>query len=492
MAYIAGFDLGTQSAKLLILDTVTKKTVALDSFTYPLIVKDGGVREQEASYWEESLETLFKRVDEKIRSQIISIGVSGQQHGFVPMDKDGKVLSPVKLWCDTSTATECEELTAKLGGVDKVYSLIQNRILPGYTVGKVYAYKKYQSNLFDKMEHILLPHDYINYLLTGRYVTESGDASGTAYFNIEKKEWAWEVLEAIDPDKGWKNVLPTLVPSTSAIGTVSREAAAKYGIPESVTVSAGGGDNMMCAIGLGVVKDGMMAISMGTSGTLFALSEKPVIDREGTLAAFCSSSGAYLPLLCTMNCTVASENVRALLDMDVKTLDKEAEKAGIGAGGLIMLPYLNGERSPNYPNGKGLISGFTSANMTKENIARASLESAVYSLRTGLEPFQKASFNARAIALSGGGAKSPLWRQMVSDVFSLPVKVAKIGENAALGAAVQGYSAATGVSIEKAAEELVEFDETKTCFPIKGNSLKYDKVFKLYKDYEKTLSPLFS
>jgi xylulokinase len=494
MSITAGLDVGTQSTKLVCYDSDARRVVAKAAATYVLVSRDDGSREQEASWFVDAVRGCFSQIPADIRSKIRAIGVSGQQHGFVPLDKDGNVLAPVKLWCDTSTAMECAQLTERLGGSDAVFELIGNQILPGYTAGKVVAMKNRNPERYARIAHILLPHDYVNYYLTGRYVMEAGDASGTAFFDIRTRTWSRPVLEAIDPDADWSSLLPDIVPSSSVIGTVTAKAARELGLDRSVVVSAGGGDNMMGAIGTGCVAAGRMTVSMGTSGTLFGYSDTPIADPSGRLAGFCSSTGGWLPLLCTMNCTVATEEVRKLFDMDVVALDSLAADEPIGARGVTMLPYFNGERSPNYPNGKAVLAGFMLDTMTKGTIARAALESAVYSLRYGLDSFVGLGFTPTAIVLTGGGANSPIWRQMVSDVFDLPVTIPVIGESAAFGAAIQALwaSGSEGDDLSVIAYDHIRMDEQKACMPREGVSAAYKESYLRFLRYSDVLSPIFS
>ena len=276
----------------------------------------------------------------------------------------------------------------------------------------------------------------------------------------------------------------------------TEEAAKRFGIPAGIPVSAGGGDNMMSAIGTGCVKGGTLTMSMGTSGTLYGFSDKSVADPENGISGFASSTNGYLPLLCTMNCTVASEEIRALFNLDVKEFDGEAQKAKPGSDGVFVLPFFNGERTPNLPHGRASITGLTVANSNRANIARAALESAVFSMRGGLEAFRKRGFTPKELRLTGGGAKSPVWRQIVADILNLPVKVPTSSEAAAFGAALQALwclekSAGKNVSMEALADSHVELDESKTTNPIAENVKAYDAAFVEYNKILNQVSPLY-
>jgi xylulokinase len=435
MKTVCGIDLGTQSCKVVIYDYEDKKIIAQSSAPVDLIAENDGTREQKAEWYDEALKACFDKIDRAAKSAIAAIGVSGHQHSFVPLDDKGKAVYNVKLWCDTSTASECAELTDLAGGEKKLIAKTGLPMRPGYTAPKIQWLKNHKPRAFAKLRHVLLPHNYINYLLTGVYAAEYGDASGTAIFDVRGRKWSSAVCKYISPEL--ESALPKLIESGAAVGTVHAPAAALYGIPEGALVSSGGGDNMMSAIGTGTVRDGFLTMSLGTSGTLFGFSKTPVIDPSGNLAAFCSSSGGWLPLLCTMNCTVASEEFRALFALDVKAFDAEAAKAPIGADGVVVLPFFNGERTPNLPNGRASVNGITAANFKRENLARAALESAIFGMRIGLEGFNTLGFKAKEIRLTGGGSKSPLWQSIAANVMNLPVRVPASSEAAAMGGAIQ-------------------------------------------------------
>ena len=455
-----------------------------------------GTREQKAEWWIEALKDCFSRIPAEIRSTARAVGVSGQQHGFVPVDERGNVLREVKLWCDTSTVRECDELTAAYGGKDKLLSGPGNLILPGYTAPKILWFRKHHPDLYKKMAKVLLPHDYLNWYLTGEYTMEPGDASGTALLDIRERRWEGELLRILDPDRDLSSCLPRLINAGEKAGNIRPEAAAALGIPAGIPVSCGGGDNMMGAVGTGTTRDGVLTMSLGTSGTIYGYSDQPVIDPEGNLAAFCSSSGGWLPLLCTMNCTVASELMRELFNKDLKTLNDLAEAAPAGSEGIITLPFFNGERTPNFPRGKGCIVGMNGNNMKEGNILRSAMESAILGMKLGLDSFRKLGFQAREVRLIGGGSKSPLWRQITADLLDLPVKVPVIGEAAAFGGALQALwtmeaSGGSAGDINPLVDLHVSLEEEKTCLPRKEQTAVYRDVYARYSEYVEALSGLF-
>ena len=493
MKTVAGIDLGTQSMKVVIYDYEKKEIIEKASCPMDLISEADGTREQKTEWFDKGLEVCFGKLSAENKKTIEAIGVSGQQHGFVPLDKDGKALYNIKLWCDTSTTEECKIITEAAGGADKVVDALGNLMLTGFTAPKILWLKRNKADAFAALKYIMLPHDYLNWKLTGEYVMEYGDASGTALFDSKNRCWSKKICDIIDSNL--INILPKLIEPSAPAGKVSAQAAKAYGIPEGIPVSAGGGDNMMGAVGTGTVADGFLTMSMGTSGTLYGYSDKPIADPANGLSGFCSSTGGWLPLLCTMNCTVATEFVRGLFQMDVKELDGEASKAPCGSEGVLVIPFFNGERTPNLPNGRASITGLTSANTNRANIARASLESAVFAMRGGLEAFRKLGFQPKEIRLIGGGSKSSIWRQIAADIMNLPIRVPLLDEAAALGGAVQALWCLKNQSgkcdIAQRCAAHVKLAESKSTNPIAGTVAAYNKAYAEYDKIVKTLTPFY-
>jgi xylulokinase len=494
MKTVCGIDLGTQSCKVVLYDYEAKKVVARASAPLELTAAADGTREQEAAWFESAMATCFAALDPAAKATVTAVGVSGQQHGFVPLDAAGQAVYSVKLWCDTATAPECAELTAAAGGEAALLKETGLLMLPGYTAPKILWLKKHKPAAYAKLRHVLLPHDYLNYLLTGEFTADYGDASGTALFDTRARRWSKKICDLIDP--GLLACLPRLVAADRPAGTVSAAAAAKYGLPAGALVSSGGGDNMMGAIGTGTVRDGFLTMSLGTSGTLYGYSDSPVVDQAGSLAAFCSSTGGWLPLLCTMNCTVASEQWRGVFGLDVKEFDAAAGRAPIGAEGVVVLPFFNGERIPNLPAGRASLQGLTMANFSKENVARAALESAIFGMKVGVDAFAAQGFKAREIRLIGGGAKSKLWRRIAADALGLPVKLPAGDEAAALGAALQALwcrerAAGLSTGIAELADAHVALDDSATVLPSPAAAPAYAAAYREYSKYLAALAPLY-
>jgi xylulokinase len=496
MSLVAGIDLGTQSTKLVVYDPEARATVALASAPLEMISGGDGSREQLADWWLDAVRACFAQVDAGVRARIEALAVSGQQHGFVPVDAAGEVLAPAKLWCDTSTAADCGQIMDALGGVARCIELAGNPILAGYTASKLPWTRRHRPDVYARMARILLPHDYLNFFLTGEYFCEHGDASGTGWLDVRTRRWSAELLRATDPERDLSACLPSLAePGTSF--PVLPAIADELGLPRTARVGVGGGDNMMAAIGLGVVVPGRLGMSLGTSGTLFAHSDVPVVDAAGAWAAFCSSTGGWLPLICTMNCTLAIETVARLFGFSAREGDAHIASSEPGAGGLTLLPFFDGERTPDLPHGKGVLAGLDLRNATPANVYRAAMEGAVYTLKYGYDAFGRAGMAFDAIALTGGGANSAAWRQMVADVFDLRVDVPAQAEGAAFGAALQALwsqlrAQGQAVALPELVAAHVAVDPARAATPDPARAAAYREPYRRFLDHLDAVRPLYA
>jgi xylulokinase len=494
-----GIDSGTQGSKAVVFDWSTRQIIAEAYATHELTTLPNGGMEQDPQWWIESCQKAIQQVLKKsaIDPKIIkAIGISGQQHGFVPLDKSGEVIRPAKLWCDTATMKQCETITQKMGGIDQVVQSIGNSVAVGFTASKVLWLKEMEPENYQKLATILLPHDFLNFWLTGEKKAEFGDASGTAYFDVKNRRWSEKVLNSIDDSGKLTECLPELIQSEEPVGVIRKEIADLFGFSDDTIVSSGGGDNMMAAIGTGNVADGVVTASLGTSGTIYANSTNPIIDRQGELAGFCSSTGSWLPLVCTMNVTVSTELTRQLLGLNIQELNKLAEKAPVGSEGLILLPYFNGERTPALPQAKATLFGINSLNYTQENISRSAMEGATFGLKYGMEVLQNLGINADEIRLVGGGSKSKIWRQIVADILNCPVICPVVEEAGALGAALQAvwcfeHQQGSGISLKEITDTSVKLDANKRAEPIGKNVTTYLEIFNQYLKLNTALKDLY-
>jgi D-xylulose kinase len=465
-----------------------------------MIQDNDGTREQQPLWWIQACEKTILQIlshPEVDARDIRAIGVSGQQHGFVPLDKDGNVIRAAKLWCDTATVAQTKTITELAGGHDEVISCIGNSVAAGFTASKILWLAENEPDNYQRLATVLLPHDYINFWLTGERKTECGDASGTAYFDIINRKWSAELLQAIDPEKKLVNCLPELIESHIPVGLVRSELVKKFGLSDRVLVASGGGDNMMGAIGTGNVKPGIVTASLGTSGTIYAYSDKPVIDPAGELAAFCSSTGGWLPLVCTMNVTVATELTKDLLQLDTASLTTLAESAVPGSDGMVLLPFFNGERTPALPGASATLHGMTASNYNRANFCRSAIEGATFGLRYGLDVLKRQGIVASEIRLVGGGAKSSLWRQIAADIFNCPVVRPATEEAGAMGAALQAlwcYLREKGedVKIHDLTEKYIVLETTGGAQPHPAVENLYQEQYERYLALDKAMRSFYS
>ncbi|MDK3159448.1 xylulokinase [Kamptonema cortianum] len=497
--YFIGIDSGTQSTKTIIVDGKTGKVLGSASQAYELIKGlPAGAKEQHPKDWIAAVKATIAKALKAAKvnpRDVAAIGVSGQQHGFVPLDAKGQVIRPAKLWCDTATSPQADKLVKKLGGVKKTVSLTGNSIPAGFTASKILWLKENEPAHYRRLDCVLLPHDYINFWLTGERVMEYGEASGTALMDVRSRKWRKEVINAIDPALAGK--LPRLQSSDKPAGVVRPEVAKLFGFGPGVIVSAGGGDNMMGAIGTGNVDPGCVTASFGTSGTIYAYSKKPVIDPEGQIAAFCDSTGAWMPLLCTMNVTVATEMVKKSFGWTNEKLAAQVAEIAPGADGLLLVPYLEGERTPNVPDGTGVYFGVNTRTFAPAHFARAAMEGVTLGMNYGLNRLRKLGIRPKEIRITGGGANSPVWRQIMADIFGCPVVCLETGEGAALGGAVQAmwcYELSQGrkTTIQALCRKFVKVDRKTLVKPIARNVAVYRRLQALQDGFATDCAGLFS
>lgn len=425
-----GLDVGTQSTKGVVLDasrSVGCAVVARASRAYDLLGGlERGAAEQHPHTWRDAVRSVLQEILAQIDvCHLKGIGVSGQQHGLVVLDEHDEVIRPAKLWCDTTTGVEAEAISKQAG----------HNVPPGFTLPKLLWLKNHEPDNFARVASVLLPHDYVNFLLTGKKFMEAGDASGSGAFDARKREFNQSLLAWVD--ERTPGFFSELVRPDAAAGTVCAPASEFFGLPEGILVSPGGGDNMMSAIGSGATREGATVISLGTSGTAFAYSTQPIVDPKGDIAAFCDSTGAYLPLLCTMNVTGVTDEVRRGFNLNHKTITGLANEIPAGSEGLLFLPYMVGERVPNLPSATGTLLGLRPGLLSAGHLFRAAIEGTSLGLVSGIRRMQALGLKLSAASVVGGGAKNPLWRQVLADMLGVPVLALAEPESAALGGAIQ-------------------------------------------------------
>ncbi|SFE08634.1 xylulokinase [Actinopolyspora alba] len=412
---VAGIDSSTQSTKVVVCDAASGKILRTGTAEH-----HGGTEIDPEVWWD----ALCGATD-GLLDGVTAVGVGAQQHGMVALDSAGEVVRPALLWNDTRSAEAAEQLIAECGGAAATAELTGTVPVASLTITKLRWMAEHEPRLADRVSDVLLPHDWLTAKLTGgEYVTDRGDASGTGYWSPHEERYRHDLLARAFGGRS-PNTPRVLAPGEAA-GTT----------PSGRLVSAGTGDNMAAALGLGITP-GDVVVSLGTSGTVFACSETATSDPEGTVAGFADATGRFLPLVCTLNAARVLTATADLLGTDSAGFDRLACAAEPGAGGLTLLPYLDGERTPNLPDATGTLHGLRRDNMTPENLARAAVEGMLCGLADGLDALREQHVPVRRVLLIGGAARSEAVRRAAPRVFDVPVTVPAPAEYVAIGAARQ-------------------------------------------------------
>lgn len=492
MAYVIGVDCGTSGTKTVLFDE-SGKVIASKTIEYPMYQPKNGYAEQDPADWANAMINTIKAVMSQSgvsKEDVKGVGISGQMHGLVMLDKDGNVLRKSIIWCDQRTAKEVEEMNKKLGE-KKLIEITANPALTGWTAAKILWVKNNEPEIYEKCAHILLPKDYLRYVLTGEFATEVSDASGMQLLNVPNRCWSDEVLSALEIDK---SLLGEVYESCEVTGEVTAKMAELTGLKEGTIVVGGAGDNAAAAVGTGVVEDGKAFTTIGTSGVVFAHTSSISIDPKGRVHTCCAAvpnswhvmgvtQGAGLSLKWFRdNFCNAEKETASLMGVDEYYLmDKEAETVPVGANRLLYLPYLMGERTPHLdPDARGVFFGL-SAMHTKKDMLRAVLEGVSYSLRDCVEVFREMDINVSDMMACGGGGTSPLWRSMLADLYNCPVKTVASKEGPALGVALLAtVGAGIYTSVPEACNAVIKTDKTQE--PIAENIPEYEKYYQLYRE----------
>ncbi|MDC7248417.1 MAG: xylulokinase [Sphaerochaetaceae bacterium] len=488
--YFIGIDCGTQGSKTVILDSTTNKIIGKGYSKHNIIIEKDGVREQFAQWWIDAIEkSIFQAIDSaNINPKLIkAIGVSGQQHGLVPLDNEGNVIRKVKLWNDTSTSVENESIINTLGGMDEVWNTIGGTLPIGYTASKVKYLIDNEPELYAKTKYVLLPHDYINYYLTNIISTDPSEASGTGYYDVRTHKYSDKMLNVIDPTGALKSKLPKVYNWETPIGYIRPEIAKKFGFSKDLIVSAGGGDNTMGAIGTGSIIPGFCTISLGTSGTCCFASKKKNDHIHKLIQIYDLLNDKYLCTSCILGATSSTTKIQELFSLSLNEFDTLMNKASIGAEGLLSLPFYDGERIPPIPAGQGIIKNISASNLTKENIIRSTAESIIFILKNGYNHMIKSFEEPSEFIVTGGGSNSEPWRQILADIFNKKINCLKENEGGALGAAIQAnylynFSKNKDTSLIEIIKSNINYDTSKVKVPIKENVKLYREYFRLFKD----------
>ena len=480
--FFLGIDCGTQGTKALLMrgdGTPAGRGYA----KHALIERPSGAREQQPQWWVDALQiAVTAAMAGHPTAQVVALGVSGQQHGLVILDGDHQVIRPAKLWNDTETAPQNADLVARFGGKAGWFERFGIVPLTGYTVSKLLWLQENEPDNFARIRHILLPHEYLNFYLTGTLRAEFGDASGTGYFDVRSRTWIREILDSIDEGSGHLyRALPELASVDTPIGTLRPELAAQLHLPATCRVSTGGGDNMMGAIGTGNVAEGTVTISLGTSSTVYSFRSTPVLDATGNVAPYCSSTGGWLPLVCTMNATNVVTQTLELLGKTVADIDPALAATSPGADGLVLLPFLNGERTPDLPTARGTLLGINATNYTAAHMIRASVEGVTFGILNGLDLMLEGK-PAERIVLIGGGSRSAAWRQLLADATGARIDIPTEEEAGCLGAALQAMHATDkAADFPSLAAAFVQTDASKSASPDAAKRAPYAAAIAAYR-----------
>lgn len=497
MSYLIGIDIGTSGTKTVLFDEMGN-TVASSLMEYPMYQPRSGWAEQDPEDWWNAVCVTLRQVLTESGidpSGVKGIGLSGQMHGAVLLDKDNKVIRKSIIWCDQRSFRECEQITSLIGK-ERLVEITANPALTGFTAAKVMWVKNNEPEIFEKTKKILLPKDYIRFKLTGEFATEVSDASGMQFLDVPRRKWSDEILNKLGIDR---SMLADVYESPVVTGVVSKEASDVTGLKVGTPVAGGAGDQAAGAIGNGIVEPGVISSTIGTSGVVFAFSEKVSIDPKGRVHTFCHAvPGAWHIMGVTQaaglslkwfrdNFCIEEKRTAELMGIDPYVLmDKEAEKAGPGSGGIIYLPYLMGERTPHLdPDARGVFFGLTAKN-GKGDMIRAILEGVVFSLKDCLEIIKEMGVEVKDVRASGGGGKSPLWRQLQADIYETPITTINTSEGPALGVAIlAGVGTGVYTNVQQACAAIIK--ESTRQQPNNDLFCKYRACYKLFRNLYSSL-----
>ena len=497
--YYIGIDIGTSSVKALLIDSggrVIKTSVPEYSFQTP---KPLWTEADPLDWWEATQQAIKELLLKVQSSEIAGIGLTGQMHGMVAMNKEGSVLRPCIMWNDQRSHLECDEITERVGQ-KKILSITGNPVLPGFTAPKILWTQKNEPELFALIDKVVLPKDFIRYKLTGSFFSDVSDASGTSLLDVGKRTWSQEMFDCMGWPISW---MPEVTESTEVSAKISAEAATLTGLLEGTPVVAGGGDCAAQAVGSGIVEEGKVSVTLGTSGVVFAQSDEYRVEPNGKLHAFCHAVPGKWHVMGVMLSAAGSfqwyKNQFGMEEQRIEkegganayeTLTKEAQQVIAGSEGLFFLPYLSGERTPHPdPYARGCFIGMSLRHQKKHH-TRAVLEGVSYGLNDSLSMMKELGVNPNEIILSGGGSRSALWKQMLADIFATPCAMVNALEGAAYGAAIL---AAVGVggfgTVQEACSSFIQKIETVDPGP---NLETYKRNYPIYKSLYPSLKAQFA
>jgi xylulokinase len=492
MRYFIGIDSSTTATKALLL-AETGDVVGVAASTYDYETPRPLWSEQRPELWWTATMSSIRQLLSQTGiapTAVAAIGLSGQMHGLVLLDKNGGVLRPAILWNDQRTGAECDQMRALIGK-RQLIEITGNDALTGFTAPKILWVKNNEPEIYGRIAHILLPKDYVRYQLTGEFATDKAGAAGTQLFDVRRRDWSGEVVGKLGIDPAW---LPPTFEGTAVTGYLTPGAAEATGLPLGIPVMAGGGDQAANAVGTGAVVAGVVALSLGTSGVVFASSDAPIVEPDGRLHAFCHAVPGKWHLMGVMLSAAGSLRwYRDALAPGVAFDELLAPAANVppGSEGLLFLPYLTGERTPHPdPLARGGFVGLT-VRHDRPHLTRAVLEGVAFGLRDSLELMRGAGLaNVSQVRASGGGLRSPLWRQILADVLQTEIVTVNSSEGAAYGAAILALvGAGVYTSVEAACADLVQV--TGRTVP-GADTAVYDRFYGIYQRLYPALQTIFT
>jgi len=508
MANYLGIDIGTSGTKALVMNHKGKIRATASSEYGCSNPRSGWSEQNPEDWWDgtvKAVRKVLRKADVK-RNSIKGIGLSGQMHGLVITDKNGKPLRPSIIWNDQRTAAQAAEIETRVGGKKKLVDLVGNAAMTSFTLTKLLWVQQKEKNIYDRIRHLLLPKDYVRLKMTGLYVGEVSDMSGTLMLNQKTRNWSKKIISEFNIDA---DILPPVVESHEITGTLTKVAAEKLGLDGGTPVVGGGGDQPAAAIGNGIVNRGRISAMMGTSGVVFTHSGDYVVDRESRLNTFCSCvDGEWCMFGCIMSAGGSLQWFRNVLGGDevreakkqkkdpYDIISSKASKAPLGSNGLFFLPYLSGERTPHAdPYARGCFIGISNSTNRSE-IMRSVMEGATFAMGDAVDLIRKAGIRTSEIRLSGGGARSPFWRQMQADIYGSKCVTVESEEGGALGVAILA-AVGTGEysNIRQACKECIKV--TREIKPgAKSRSLyrklhnQYDRLYPALADQFRSIAAL--
>ena len=501
MNYLMGLDVGTTGAKALLINE-DGDVVASATAEYPMYTPHPLWAEQDPEdWWAASQQSIQQALAQSgvEPGEVKGVGLTGQMHGLVLLDREGRVLRPCIMWNDQRTGPQCRWIT-ELIGAGRLIRLTCNPVLPGFTAPKIIWVRENEPQVYERAAKALLPKDYIRFRLTGEFATEVSDASGTSLFDVRNRIWSEEVLGELDIPRAW---MPDCYESPVVSGKITAQAAQATGLRAGTPVVGGGGDQAAQAVGSGIVREGLVSSTIGTSGVVFAHTEKPLVDPEGRLHTFCHAAPGRWHVMGVMLSAGGSlrwfrdglgqqeKDVAALVGRDpYELLTEEAAQAPAGCEGLIFLPYLTGERAPHPdPNARGVFMGLT-VRHGKTHLVRAVLEGVAYGLRDSLEMLRDMGLEIHQVRASGGGARSELWRQIQADIFNTELVTINVTEGAAYGAALlAGVGAGVYGDVEEACDRAIRV--VTSVQPAPERAAIYEAYYPVYRALYHALKPSF-